>query len=145
MRLRGRHFSASLNPQALDGLPAATKTAVIAIADQILAGHWEILGMTCHDMEDPDWFYDPVTGRSVPSSDYCFRIDHRSEEVTGNVKQVWELSRHHHITVLAAAYAISHNEAYAERVDRHLRSWWARQPVPLGRALGRAGSNAGYA
>ena len=78
---------------------------VIAAADEILAGQWELLGSLREDMEDPDWFFDPVTGRRAPQVDYCFNVNHRSEDVTGNVKQIWELSRMHHLTVLAAAFA----------------------------------------
>ena len=66
-------------------------------------------------MEDPDWFFDPVTGRRAPQFDYCFKVNHRSEDVTGNVKQIWELSRMHHVTVLAAAFALSGDERYADR------------------------------
>ena len=56
------------------------------------------------DLERPDWFRDPVTGRRSDPDRYAFRIDHRSEEQTGNVKQVWEISRLQHLTVLAAAW-----------------------------------------
>jgi hypothetical protein len=83
-------------------------------------------------MEDPDWFFDPVTGRRAPQIDYCFNVDHRSEDVTGNVKQIWELSRMHHLTVLAAAFALSGDERYAERAAAHLRSWWSQNPFLSG-------------
>ena len=84
------------------------------------------------DMEDPDWFFDPVTGRRAPQVDYCFKVNHRSEDVTGNVKQIWELSRMHHLTVLAAAFALTGDERYAERAAAHLRSWWAQNPFLSG-------------
>ncbi len=84
------------------------------------------------DLEDPDWFFDPVTGRRAPQVEYSFRIDYRSEDATGNVKQVWELSRLHHLTVLAAAFAFTGNDRYARRVDTHLRSWWAKNPFLSG-------------
>ena len=87
------------------------------------------------DMEDPDWFFDPVTGRRAPQGDYCFRIDHRSEHVTGNVKQVWELSRLHHLTVLAAAYALSGDERYAQRVAAPPSLVVGPEPVPVRGAL----------
>ena len=77
-------------------------------------------------MGDPDWFFDPVTGRRAPAHDYSLGIDSRSETVSGNVKQVWELSRLHHLTLLAAAFALSGEPRYAERVADHLRSWWAK-------------------
>ena len=56
----------------------------------------------------------------------------RDESTTGNVKQVWELSRHHHLTQLAAAYWVAGDERYAEAVDRQLRSWWAQNPFLSG-------------
>ncbi len=83
-------------------------------------------------MEDPDWFFDPVTGRRAPQLDYCFTINHRAEDVTGNVKQIWELSRLHHVTVLAAAFACSGDERYADRAVLHLRSWWRQNPFLSG-------------
>jgi Heparinase II/III-like protein/Heparinase II/III N-terminus len=119
-------FSATLDARALQEVPLAARDDVLAAADEVMAGSRALLGAVRQDMEDPDWFFDPVTGRSAPSSDYCFWIDHRSEAVTGNVKQIWELSRLQHITVLSAAYALSGDERYAERAAAHLRSWWAQ-------------------
>ena len=49
----------------------------------------------------------PVTGQRAPADRYAFRIKHRSEAETGNVKQIWELSRHQHLTVLAAAWFLT--------------------------------------
>ena len=105
---------------------------MIAAAEEVLAGRWQLLGTVRRDMEDPDWFFDPVTGRRAPQVDYCFKVNHRSEDVTGNVKQIWELSRMHHLTVLAAAFALSGDERYAERAASHLRSWWAQNPFLSG-------------
>ena len=113
-------------------MPGEARQRVIAMAEEVLAGQWEVLGAVRRDMEDPDWFFDPVTGKRAPQVDYCFTVNHRSEDVTGNVKQVWELSRMHHLTVLAAAFALSGDERYAERVASHLRSWWAQSPFLSG-------------
>ena len=71
-------------------------------------------------------------GTRAPQFDYCFKVNHRSEDVTGNVEQIWELSRMHHVTVLAAAFALSGDERYAERAAAHLRSWWAKYPFLSG-------------
>ena len=90
------------------------------------------LGVPREDIAAPDWFFDPVTSIKAPQAEYCFRIDHRREEVTGNVKQVWELSRMHHITVLAAAYALSGDASYAEAAADQLESWWAANPFLSG-------------
>jgi Heparinase II/III-like protein/Heparinase II/III N-terminus len=131
--LAARHgFEAVLDPGVLATVSPEARRRVIEAADQILAGRWEVLGVMRKDLEDPDWFFDPVTGRRAPQTDYCFRIDHRSQDVTGNVKQVWELSRMHHLTVLAAAFALSGDERYAKRVECHLRSWWEKNPFLSG-------------
>ena len=96
------------------------------------AGRWDVLGVARQDMMAPDWFLDPLSGRRAPQAEYCFSINHRNQAVTGNVKQVWELSRHHHLTVLAAAYALTGERRYAERAGSHLRSWWQENPFLSG-------------
>ena len=78
-------------------------------------------------MVDPDWCHDPKTGRRAPWG-YAFDVPYRNEDAVGDIKQIWELSRHQYLTVLAAAYAITGNERYAERVAEHLRSWWTANP-----------------
>ncbi|MDQ6727567.1 MAG: heparinase II/III family protein, partial [Actinomycetota bacterium] len=101
-------------------------------ADRLLLGSWEILGVTRLDLAAPDWFLDPVTGRRAPQDRYAFDVDHRAEDETGNVKQVWELSRHHHLTVLAAAWCLTGEDSYAEAVARQLHSWWRENPFLSG-------------
>ena len=85
-----------------------------------------MLGIPRVDSADPDWFYDPATGRRAPDSRLAFRIHHRDEAETGNIKQVWEMSRQHQVTVLAAAWWLTQNERYAEAAGEQLRSWWTR-------------------
>ena len=84
------------------------------------------------DLERPDWFRDPVTGRRSDPNRYAFRVDHRSEEQIGNVKQVWEIARLQHLTLLASAWALSHDDRYAQRVDEQLRSFWQENPFLSG-------------
>ena len=84
------------------------------------------------DLVRPDWFRDPVTGRRSDPDSYAFRIDHRSEEQVGNIKQVWEISRLQHLTLLATAWFLTHDERYAGRVADHLRSWWRENPFLSG-------------
>ena len=97
-----------------------------------MRGEWEVLGVARTDLVAPDWFHDPVTGRRSPSGRYAFRINYRVEEQTGNIKQVWEISRLQHLTLLATAWFLSHDDAYARRVDEQLRSWWRENPFLSG-------------
>jgi len=117
-------FSAVLPCGTADRVPAEAKTAIVASADQLLGGEWDVLGVVRTDMVSPDWFWDPVTGRRSAPDRYAFRINNRSEEQTGNVKQVWEISRLQHLTLLATAWFLTREEKYACRVADQLRSWW---------------------
>ena len=127
-----RRFAAVLPPHTAARVPERAKTAVLAAADQLLRGEWEVLGVVRTDLVLPDWFHDPVTGRRSSPDRYAFRIDHRSEEQTGNVKQIWEISRLQHLTLLATAWFLTHDESYARRVADQLRSWWRENPFLSG-------------
>ena len=113
-------------------MPEEARKPVLEAADRLLRGEWEVLGVLRTDMERPDWFRDPVTGRRSAPGRYAFRIDHRSEEQTGNVKQVWEISRLQHLTLLATAWSLTRDERYADRVAEQLRSWWQENPFLSG-------------
>jgi Heparinase II/III-like protein/Heparinase II/III N-terminus len=129
---RPPRFESPLPAGALDAVPADEVRRLVRTADEILAGRWDVLGVTRQDMVAPDWFLDPLSGRRAPRTDYCFSINHRDQTVTGDVKQVWELSRHHHLTVLAVAYALTGDRRYAERAGSHLQSWWQENPFLSG-------------
>ncbi|MFJ2766283.1 alginate lyase family protein [Streptomyces sp. NPDC087300] len=120
----GARFTAVLPAGTIAAVSPEAAKRLIAEADRLMAGHVEYFGVVRDDLVDPDWWYDPKTGRRAPWG-YSFGLPYRDEEAVGDIKQIWELSRHHHLTVLAAAYAITGHERYAERVAEHLRSWWA--------------------
>jgi heparinase II/III-like protein len=127
-----RTFASPVPDAATLDLPADAAAAVVAAADRVLAGEWEVLGVPRPDSRDPDWFFDPVTGRRAPDRRLAFRVRHRDEKETGNIKQVWEMSRHHHITVLATAWWLTADERYAEAAAAQLRSWWSANPFLSG-------------
>ncbi|MEV0803794.1 alginate lyase family protein [Kribbella sp. NPDC050281] len=125
-------FGTTLPSHAADAVPEEARKAIIATADAIMAGKLEVLGADRTDLRSPDWFRDPTTGRRSDPAQYTFRQNHRNEELVGNVKQVWELSRHHHLTQLAAAWYLTLDDAYAERVAEHLNDWWRSNPFLSG-------------
>lgn len=120
----GARFTAVLPAGTIAAVPPDAAKRLVAEADRLMAGHAEYFGVDRDDLADPDWFHDPRTGRRAPSG-YAFDVPYRDEEAVGDIKQIWELSRHQHLTVLAAAYAVTGDERYAERAAGHLRSWWA--------------------
>jgi hypothetical protein len=83
--------------------PRGGPAAILHSAELLLGAEWEARAAVRTDLVQPDWLRDPVTGRRSPQDRYTFLVDHRSEEQVGNVKQVWELSRLQHLTLLAAA------------------------------------------
>jgi hypothetical protein len=127
-----RGFISPLPVSARAEVPAEAASALVRAADTVLCGTWTVLGTPRTDSADPDWFYDPVTGRRSPDRELAFRIHHHDESETGNIKQVWEMSRHHHITVLAAAWWLTQEERYAEAAAHQLRSWWRANPFLTG-------------
>jgi hypothetical protein len=127
-----RRFSNTLPPGTAAQVPAEAKAAILNAATRLMQGEWEVLGVARTDMVAPDWFHDPVTGRRSPPGKYAFRINYRVEEQTGNIKQVWEISRLQHLTLLATAWFLTHDDAYARRVDEQLRSWWLENPFLSG-------------
>ncbi|TVZ88061.1 alginate lyase family protein [Streptomyces sp. BK340] len=120
----GARFTAVLPAGTIAAVPPDAAKRLIAEADRLMAGHAEYFGVDRDDLADPDWWYDPKTGRRAPWG-YAFDVPYRNEDAVGDIKQIWELSRHQYLTRLAAAYAITGDVRYAERVAEHLRSWWA--------------------
>lgn len=123
----GARFTAVLPAGTIAAVPPDAAKRLIAEADRLMDGHAEYFGVPRDDLTDPDWWCDPKTGRRAPGG-YAFDVPYRNEDAVGDIKQIWEPSRHQYLTVLAAAYAITGNERYAERVAEHLRSWWAANP-----------------
>ncbi|MFF2775510.1 alginate lyase family protein [Streptomyces sp. NPDC058052] len=123
-QVTGARFTAVLPAGTVAAVPPDAAKRLVAEADRLMAGHARYFGVDRDDLTDPDWWYDPKTGRRAPWG-YAFDVPYRDEEAVGDIKQIWELSRHQYLTVLAAAYAVTGDERYAERVARHLRSWWA--------------------
>ncbi|MFD5766332.1 alginate lyase family protein [Streptomyces sp. NPDC127049] len=123
-RVTGARFTAVLPAGALASVPPDAAKRLVAEADRLMAGHVRYFGVDRDDLADPDWWFDPRTGRRAPWG-YAFDVPYRDEEAVGDIKQIWEPSRHQYLTVLAAAYAVTGDERYAERVAGHLKSWWA--------------------
>ncbi|MBB5109395.1 hypothetical protein FHS40_008523 [Streptomyces spectabilis] len=120
-------FTSVLPTGTVAAVPPDAAKRLVAEADRLMAGHAEFFGVVRDDLTEPDWWYDPKTGRRAPWG-YAFDVPYRSEDAVGDIKQIWEPSRHQYLTVLAAAYAVTGDDRYAERVAAHLRSWWTANP-----------------
>ena len=131
--LRGSRFTGIFPPIEPAKLPQVARDNLLDAAEDLLNGRWLVFGCPHPGLgAHPDWFVDAHSGRSAPKDDYAFDILYRNEDRIGNIKYIWEPSRHHHLTVLAAAYAVSGDERYARRVADHLQSWWRENPFLAG-------------
>ena len=70
-------FTAVLPPGTAARVPEEARKLLLETADRLLRGEWETLGVLRTDLERPDWFRDPVTGRRSDPDKYAFRIGHR--------------------------------------------------------------------
>jgi hypothetical protein len=128
----GEHRFTAVLPLGTAGrVPEEARTVVLESANLLLRGEWEVCGVVRTDLVRPDWFLDPATGRRTDPDRYAFCINHRWKEV-GNAKQVREISRLQHLTLLATAWFVTHEERYALRVSDHLHSWWRENPFLSG-------------
>lgn len=127
-----RRFAAVLADDVLAAVPAEARTRLGTTADRLMDGYADYFGRTRDDLVSPDWSFDPRTGRRAPADAYAFDIDYRDEQAVGDIKQLWEPSRHQHLTVLAAQFALTGEDRYACRVADHLKSWWEANPPMRG-------------
>ncbi|HEU5469748.1 MAG TPA: alginate lyase family protein [Actinophytocola sp.] len=127
-----RRFTAVLPDGVLAAIPQDAVDRLLRAANRLMDGQAEYFGVARNDLVSPDWAFDPRTGRRAPVAAYAFDIPYRNENMVGDIKQIWEPSRHQHLTVLATAYALTRDDRYAHRVADHLKSWWAANPPMRG-------------
>ena len=115
------------DPLGLDDVeldPVPTQ-ALVAAAEGLLEGRWPLFGTERRDMTPaPDWFLDIKTGTRAPQQRFAYSINHRKPEQVGSIRHLWELSRHHHVTMLASAYYATGDERFAIGAAQQLESWW---------------------
>jgi hypothetical protein len=118
---------------ARSAAPETARADLLAYADRLLAGDWPVFETARRGVPaEPDWFLDPLTGRRAPQQGYCFAVPHRRREIVGDLKHVWEPSRHQATISLATAWWLTGEARYAEAAARHLTSWWRDNPYLCG-------------
>lgn len=112
-------------------LAGAEKDPCIREADAYLRHEWMFFGLD-HVAESPiDWHRDPITGRTAPRI-FGQDIDHRDAALVGNARATWEKNRHHHLVVLARAFALTGDERYATEVADQIEDWIRSNPFRVG-------------
>ena len=104
---------------------------LLAEANRYLDGQYRLLNI---EFEEPkiDWHLDPQSGTRAPL-EFGLTLNYRDYALVGNVKNIWEKNRHHHLTVLALASGLTNDDVYAQaRFEQQLLDWIEANPFPLG-------------
>lgn len=104
---------------------------LIEEANAYMNHEWFYGGMSGIKEETINWHADPDSGIVAPMK-FGFDINHRNEHLVGNIKFTWEKSRHHHLNVLAIAYALTGDEKYSAEVADQILSWIEQNPYLVG-------------
>lgn len=101
-------------------------------ADRLLAGHWNVLSLRdCLLGFPPEWNRDPKTGVEA-SLQFGKSIDYRDERAVGDIKYLWEPSRHLEVVTLAQAWHLTGEPRFARGAQVLLSSWLDQCPYPRG-------------
>lgn len=112
--------------------PDPGEPGLIEAADSLLDGYFDLFDLNGYMLgEVPEWNRDPKTGLNTPLT-YGKAIDYRDEKVAGNIKYVWEPSRHLMVPMLARAFRSTGDVAYLNRLTRLVESWIDQCPYPNG-------------
>jgi hypothetical protein len=107
-------------------------TALVARAERILDGCFDLLGYRDLHFDDPiDWAFDPVHGKHTAPLPWP-AIDFLNFENAGDHKIVWELNRHQVLTTLARAYRVTGEPRFAARLKNLWYDWRGKNPYPMG-------------
>src|SRR5438309_540472 len=105
---------------------------IIAVADALCRGRFDLLGYRALDFGDPvDWHLDPTSGRRAPFVHWS-HLDPLDSALVGDSKVVWELNRHQWLLYLGQAYRFTGDERYADFFGRYVKEWMRANPVGMG-------------
>ena len=100
-------------------------------AQAYLRHEWFFFGLDGLREESIDWHRDPESEQKAPVT-FSLDINHRDERLVGNIKNTWEKSRHHHLSVLALAFHLTRDEHYAAEVVGQIEDWIKKNPYLQG-------------
>jgi len=100
--------------------------------DRLLAGYEPIMGWGWREVgSPPEWRRDPLTRQSTPNG-FGPRMNARDPSRFGEVRRIWELSRHHRWVAMAWALKDTAPSRCAETLTREINHWLKLNPYPEG-------------
>ncbi|KQZ43790.1 alginate lyase family protein [Duganella sp. Root1480D1] len=113
--------------------PAEADSAALCMAaDSLLAGRWNVFALEGAPLGfPPQWNRDPRTGTTAPMAPGP-SIDYRDASLVGDIKYLWEPSRHLELVTLAQAWRCTGDRKYRDGARTLLISWLDQCPYPQG-------------
>jgi hypothetical protein len=104
---------------------------LLRLADQILDGRVPLFGASVEIGTHPAWRRDFQSG--IETSPIFFRrLPYLNTAKCGDHKNIWELSRHQHLVLVAQAFVFTGDPCYSGFVTGQLRDWWRENPFQCG-------------
>ncbi|MTG98559.1 hypothetical protein GJV76_10550 [Myroides sp. BIT-d1] len=82
--------------------------------------------------ENKYWFFDPFSKKSLDSLDKHWCEINEFDLNTGDIKNLWELSRFDWVLSLTKAYCLTNDEAYLLKLNALLKDWCTHNPYNQG-------------
>lgn len=111
------------------------ETAILRNAEDILAGIFTFYHFHKFDLgATPNWFYDPFSRLALqPAITKKHWTEIKEFDLnTGDIKNLWEVSRFDWVTDLSMGYVISGEEKYLNRLNDLLNNWSRYNPPNRG-------------
>ncbi len=105
---------------------------IVSRARRILEHRFDLLGYENLEYGARiDWHLDAVHGRRAKKIPW-FKVRYLDYEEVGDAKITWELNRHQHFVVLAKAYLLTEDQAFAREIILQWENWWEENLYPIG-------------
>lgn len=125
-RSAGRFPLAHLRGRPVAALPA--REVLSESVAQVASGEWRVFGVPVRvDAREFDWTRHPTTGAVAPKGHWA-NVSYIRGVGGGDVKLLWELSRHQHLLRLAQGYFLDGDESVAETLLVLIDRWIAQNP-----------------
>ncbi len=106
---------------------------VVKIADDILEGYSFCFSFYKHKVgELPNWFQNPFNKKIFSNNQFHWTKLNDFDNESGDIKNIWEISRFNCLGTLSYAYLLTDNIKYLKKVNNWVIDWIEKNPPNIG-------------